>query len=246
KIVDAYAGWFTPVILSIAAVTYLLTWDITRAITVLIVGCPCSFLLASPVTTVAAIGRAAKSGIVVKGGKYLENIADSRGFFFDKTGTLTNGIPEVVAIAAAEGVTHDEVLTMAASLEKGSLHPLAAAVVKKADAMQLDYGRADDIRIEAGHGISGKVAGRAVEIATSRILNENGYTNVDVVVNGKILGSISLFDQPRAAAMTTMQALRQMGIARISILSGDQHSPVRKKRKSKLAKSENELDCIDI
>jgi Zn2+/Cd2+-exporting ATPase len=78
KIVDTYAAWFTPVILSVAALTYLLTGDITRAITVLIVGCPCSFLLASPVTTVAAIGRAAKAGIVVKGGKYLENIADSR------------------------------------------------------------------------------------------------------------------------------------------------------------------------
>lgn len=228
KIIDTYAAWFTPFILSAAALTYLFTWDITRAITVLIVGCPCSFLLASPVTTVAAIGRAAKSGIVVKGGKYLENIADSRGFFFDKTGTLTTGTPEVVAVTATEGVTNDEVLAMAASLEKGSLHPLAAAIVNKADAMQLDYDRAEDIRVEAGHGIFGKVAGSSVEIATSRTLTENGYTHVDVVVDGKVFGSISFFDQPRAGAATTMQALREMGIARIAILSGDQHSPVRK------------------
>lgn len=131
KIVDTYAAWFTPVILFAAGVTYLLTWDVTRAITVLIVGCPCSFLLASPVTTVAAIGRAAKAGIVVKGGKYLENIAESRGFFFDKTGTITTGEPEVVAVTTAAGVAESEVVAMAAALERGSLHPLAAAIIKK-------------------------------------------------------------------------------------------------------------------
>ena len=131
KIVDTYAAWFTPVILSIAILTYLFTQDITRAITVLIVGCPCSFLLASPVTTVAAIGRAAKSGIMVKGGRYLENIADAGAFFFDKTGTITTGEPEVVAIVPTNGISEDKVLEWAAAIEKGSPHPLAAAIIKK-------------------------------------------------------------------------------------------------------------------
>ena len=227
KIVDTYAAWFTPVILSAAALTYLFTGDLTRAITVLIVGCPCSFLLASPVTTVAAIGRAAKSGIVVKGGKYLENIADSRGFFFDKTGTITAGTPEVVVVSSAEGVTDNEVLALAASLERGSLHPLGAAIVKKADKLHLDSARAEDIRTEAGNGIAGMDTGRHVEIVTSRTLADNGYTNIDVIVDGRVLGSISLFDQPRPSAATTIQALRTLGIGKIAIISGDQLSPVK-------------------
>jgi Cd2+/Zn2+-exporting ATPase len=227
KIVDTYAAWFTPVILSAAAITYLLTGDITRAITVLIVGCPCSFLLASPVTTVAAIGRAAKAGIVVKGGKYLENIADSRGFFFDKTGTITTGTPEVVAISSVEKVTDNEVLALAASLERGSLHPLGAAIVKKADELHLDSARAEDIRTEAGKGISGMVVGRQVEIVSSKALAGNGYTNIDVMVDGRLHGSISLFDQPRPSAATTIQAIRELGIEKIAIISGDQLSPVK-------------------
>ena len=232
KIVDTYAAWFTPVILSAAVLTYLFTWDITRAITVLIVGCPCSFLLASPVTTVAAIGRAAKSGIVVKGGKYLENIADSRGFFFDKTGTITTGEPEVVAVTPTEGMTNNEVLRIAAAVEKGSLHPLGAAIVKKAEELQLHYGKAEDIRTEAGKGISGMVEGQHIEIMTSGTLDNNGYTNIDVRVDGRQYGSISLVDRPRATAEATVTAIRALGIDKIAIISGDQHSPVKKTAES--------------
>ncbi|HCY86505.1 MAG TPA: heavy metal translocating P-type ATPase, partial [Desulfobacteraceae bacterium] len=104
RIVDRYAAWFTPVILSAGLITYLVTGDINRAITVLIVGCPCSFLLAGPVTTVAAVGRAARSGILVKGGQYLENIAGATLFCFDKTGTITTGQPVVTEIIPADGV----------------------------------------------------------------------------------------------------------------------------------------------
>lgn len=228
KIVDTYAAWFTPAILSAALLTALLTQDLTRAITVLIVGCPCSFLLASPVTTVAAIGRAAKSGIMVKGGKYLENIADASAFFFDKTGTLTSGEPEIVAIAPAEGVSEEEVVAMAAAIEKGSLHPLAAAVIKKAEQLGLTYGNATEIHTEAGQGISGRVDGTPVTITTSSSLDDNGYTNIDIVVSEKVYGSISFTDQPRAVARTTIQSIADLGIAKIAIISGDQYSPVQK------------------
>lgn len=227
KIVDTYAAWFTPAILSAALLTYLLTQDITRAITVLIVGCPCSFLLASPVTTVAAIGRAAKSGIMVKGGKYLENIAEAQAFFFDKTGTITIGAPEVVAITPVQGVTELEVLSKAASIERGSLHPLAGAILKKAAQENLDYAQATAIHTEAGQGISGLVEGVKVEVKTSNAVDESGYSNVDVVVDGKLYGTISFMDQPRAAASSTVQAIRELGISKIAIISGDQASPVR-------------------
>ena len=225
KIVDTYAAWFTPVILSAAVLTYLFTQDITRAITVLIVGCPCSFLLASPVTTIAAIGRAAKSGIMVKGGRYLENIADATGFFFDKTGTITAGDPEVVAVNAAEGIMENEVLGMAAALEKGCLHPLAAAIVKKAVELKIDCGKAEEIRTEAGQGISGMIEGRHMEIMTSGSLDDNGYTNIDVLADGTKYGSISLMDRPRATAEATVKAIRGLGITKIALISGDQNSP---------------------
>jgi Cd2+/Zn2+-exporting ATPase len=227
KIVDTYAAWFTPVILSIAVLAFLFTGDISRAITVLIVGCPCSFLLASPVTTVAAIGRAAKSGIMVKGGRYLENIADARAVFFDKTGTITTGAPEVVAVVPADGVSERDVLEMTAAVEMGSLHPLGAAIVKKASDLQIDIGQAVEIHTEAGKGISGRVSGRHIEISTSTTLDDNGYTNIDVLADGRRFGSISLTDRPRVAAAATVKALKALGIEKVAILSGDQHSPVK-------------------
>ncbi len=227
KIVDQYAFWFTPAILTIAAFTYLITKDITRAITVLIVGCPCSFLLAGPVSTVAAIGRAAKSGILVKGGRYLENLAVSTGFFFDKTGTITQGDPEVVGIRTCNGSSEAELISLAASIEKGSLHPLGIAVVKKAKAMDLDPLEASGIRTEAGRGISGLVKGRRVAITTSRTFDEKGCSNVDVVVDGRLAGTISFLDRPRENAARTVRELRDAGIEDIVMLSGDQPFPVR-------------------
>lgn len=232
KIVDSYAAWFTPIILAAALLTYLLTRDITRAITVLIVGCPCSFLLASPVSTVAAIGRAAKAGIMVKGGKYLENIVAAQAFLFDKTGTLTNGEPEIVVLHPAENVSDVDLLAKAAAVEQGSLHPLAAAVMRKVEEMRLDVQEATDIHTEAGKGVSGLVNGIKIEVMTSQFLDDNGYTNVDVLVGGKQHGAISFADKPRATAKNTVRALANLGIAKIAIISGDQYSPVKKTAES--------------
>ena len=232
KIVDSYAAWFTPIILAAALLTYLLTRDITRAITVLIVGCPCSFLLASPVSTVAAIGRAAKAGIMVKGGKYLENIVAAQAFLFDKTGTLTNGEPEIVVLHPVENVSDVDLLAKAAAVEQGSLHPLAAAVMRKVEEMRLDVQEATDIHTEAGKGVSGLVNDIKIEVMTSQFLDDNGYTNVDVLVGGKQHGAISFADKPRATAKNTVRALANLGIAKIAIISGDQYSPVKKTAES--------------
>ncbi len=226
KIVDVYAAWFTPVILSFALLTFLFTQDITRAITVLIVGCPCSFLLASPVTTVAAIGRAAQSGIMVKGGQYLENIADSKVFFFDKTGTITTGNPKVVAIYPTMNATRKEVIAMAASVERGSQHPLAIAVVKKAAELGLDYQNATEIQNKIGQGISGKVDGNHVKIVSGQSIDTNGCSNIDLFVNGEKYGTISFMDKPRAKSKATIDSMRKLGIEKIGIISGDQQTAV--------------------
>ncbi len=228
KIVDRYAFWFTPTILAIAAITYLTTRDVTRAITVLIVGCPCAFLLASPVSTVAAIGRAAKSGILVKGGRYLENVAVSTGFFFDKTGTITRGEPEVVEIRPTEGLSKEELLAMAAAIEKGGMHPLGVAMVNRAQALGLELPQATDIHTQAGSGISGIIDGHEVRITTSRISDQRGYTNVDILVAGELAGTVSFLDSPRDTARSTVDALRAQGIGDIVMISGDQLPSVRK------------------
>jgi Cd2+/Zn2+-exporting ATPase len=228
KIVDQYAAWFTPVILAVAAVTWLVTGDVIRSITVLIVGCPCAFLLASPVATVAAIGRAAKSGILVKGGKYLENVAVASAFFFDKTGTLTRGQPEVVEIRTFDGHLEKELIRLAAAVEKGSLHPLGAAIVKKAESMRLELPPATEIHAEVGRGISGRVREKRVEIVSSRTDGGNACTTVDVLLDGKLAGTISLLDQARETAAKTMRALREEGVGDLVIISGDRPPAVRK------------------
>ncbi len=226
KIVDTYAAWFTPIILSFALLTFLFTQDITRAITVLIVGCPCSFLLASPVTTVAAIGRAAQSGIMIKGGQYLENISSAQAFFFDKTGTLTTGDPEIVAIKPAMDISKEEIIAMAASVERGSQHPLAIAIVKKATEMGIGYQNATEIHSEIGQGISGEVEGNHVEIIRSQSLDICGYSNIDLLVNGEKYGTISFMDKPRVNAKATVASIRKLGIEKIGMISGDQEAAV--------------------
>lgn len=221
RIVDTYARWFTPAILSIAVVVYLITKDIHRATTVLIVGCPCSFLLAGPVTTVAAVGRAAKSGILVKGGAYMENIARSTTFYFDKTGTLTWGEPQLIDIEVFSGFHEKEILALAGSLEKGSLHPLARSILVRCENEALSLPTAADIKTLPGVGIEGRVDGDAVFVGKADTPETGVHTVVMVRVNGQDAGRLSFSDVPRPEASSTIAGLKQLGISRVGILSGD-------------------------
>ena len=225
RIVDKYAAWFTPFILFVALVTFLLTNEIERAITVLIVGCPCSFLLAGPVTSVAAIGRAAKAGILVKGGKYLERVATAKGVFFDKTGTLTAGTPKVVEVIETTGYDPKRIIELAASVEFGSSHPLAAAIIQKAEDLGIRVVPATDIQSEIGVGISGNVDGKKIRIeacSDSPLFNRE-MTLVTVFVDTIAAGHIGLFDQPRPVAKQVADRLKEEGLD-LAIISGD-HAP---------------------
>ena len=123
--IDRYATWFTPAILACAAIAWAVTGDVSRAVAVLIVGCPCALILAAPTATVAALGRAARAGILIKGGQYFERAAAVKAVLFDKTGTLTMGEPRIEEIACVEGIDKEEVLSCAASAEQHCTHPLA-------------------------------------------------------------------------------------------------------------------------
>ena len=228
RIVDKYAGWFTPVILGLAALTWLATGDVTRAITVLIVGCPCSFLLAGPVATVATIGRAARDGIMVKGGIYLEHIAETDQILFDKTGTLTQGQPVVEKVIAEAAEGEDQVLALAAAVEKASNHPLARAILREADTRKLAVPTAMDVVNRPGRGISGRVDEFQVTIETSDRFEESGLTTVAVQLDNKVMGYICMADQARPEARMALQAVKQLGIKDMAVISGDQQAPVEK------------------
>lgn len=228
RVVDQYASWFTPTILSIAVMTYLFTNDITRAITVLIVGCPCSFLLAGPVSTVAAIGRAARAGIMVKGGVYLEKVATAKNFFFDKTGTITTGEPRVVEVYANEGLSESDVIRYAGSIESGSLHPLAKAIVQKAKELNCDLPEAKDIVTEVGIGVTGIVKGQTVRVCRGDHYEAEGITSVSVMIDDNVIGCIGLFDEPRPLAGKTIARIKEQGVTGVSIISGDQKKAVQR------------------
>ena len=228
RIVDRYAGYFTPAILLIAALTYLATRDVTRAIAVLVVGCPCSFLLAGPVATVAAVGRAARSGILVKGGGYLEKIARSRSFFFDKTGTLTAGRPVITAIRPASGFTEAKLMETAAAVERGSTHPIADAILKKAATMEVEEQKAADITVVPGVGVNGTVNGKRVSVSAGKTETSGGETIVQVAVNGVTAGEIAMLDMARPEVSRTVARLKSLGISHMAILSGDSAGAVKR------------------
>ena len=238
KLIDRYAQWFTPAILAAAGITWWITGEVSRAITVLIVGCPCALILAAPTAIVASIGRAARSGILVKGGLFLEETGRARTVLFDKTGTLTEGKPRVDEVFAIKGVEPDEVLARAACVEQNSTHPLASAVLRAAHYARINLCPAEEMVTEIGRGVRAVVDGRLVEVGSSCYMDgelpkelctslekikEKGATPLLVYEDGRPLGIISVADHVRSTARQMVQDLSTMGVKRIGLLSGDHH-----------------------
>ncbi|UCD33514.1 MAG: cation-translocating P-type ATPase, partial [Desulfobacterales bacterium] len=245
RLIDRYATWFTPVILTCAAVAWILTGDISRAVAVLIVGCPCALILAAPTATVAALGRAAKAGILVKGGQYLERAAAVKAVFFDKTGTLTLGEPKVEEIACTEGIEKEEVLSCAASAEQHCTHPLARAILQAAHYAKVVVRGAENAFHEIGLGVSAMVDGALVEVGSvsaseksasfSSHLQEcidtsiaRGFTPLVVYRDQAPVGLLNVTDQVRPVAIATIRHFNILGINEMAILSGDHDKAVRR------------------
>ncbi len=238
RLIDRYATWFTPLILTCAAIAWVLTGDVDRAVAVLIVGCPCALILAAPTATVAALGRAAKAGILVKGGQYLERVAAVKAVMFDKTGTLTLGSPRVEEIACTEGIDKDEVLSCAASAEQHCTHPLARAILKAAHYAKVAVRGAENAFHEIGLGVRAIVDGALIEVG-SVTAGENlaalpghlqqcidasiarGVTPLIVYRDHTPVGLLNVSDQVRPIALSTVAELKNLGIKEMAILSGD-------------------------
>ncbi|MBD3177049.1 MAG: cadmium-translocating P-type ATPase [Armatimonadia bacterium] len=229
-LIDRYAGWFTPVILVAAALTWLLTGDMDRAITVLIVGCPCALILAAPTAVVATIGRVARAGVLVRSGDLLEEAAHVDTVYFDKTGTLTHGDLRVVAMESTGDVDREELLRIAASVEASSTHPLADAIVRAASEAGLELRTAEDVETIPGQGARGSVDGEVVSVGAPtgedeapRVAGERlaGASVVWVTRGAEPLGMLALAGEPRVEARHTVASLRGQGIGTIAMLSGD-------------------------
>jgi heavy metal translocating P-type ATPase len=240
RIADRYAGFFLPVTLAVAGFAWAISGDPVRALAVVVVATPCPLILAAPVAIVSGISRAARAGIVVKGGGVIERLGEARSVLLDKTGTLTLGTPEVEEVLPADGIAADELLRLGASIDQLSAHALAEALVHHAEARGLRLSMPDGVFEDPGQGVEGQVDGHRVAVGSSSFLESRGYRvdGVDAItahrddgrarilvgVDGRPAGAIVMADHLREGADRTARELRSAGIRYIALVSGDRTS----------------------
>jgi Cu+-exporting ATPase len=207
------------------------------AVSVLIIACPCALGLATPMSIMVGTGRGAQAGVLIKNAEALERFAKVNTLVVDKTGTLTEGKPKVTTLVPAEGLEEDELLRLAASLERASEHPLAAAIVAAAEERGLDLIEATDFESITGKGVRGRVDGRDVALGNRRLLESlgvnadpladraerqraHGETVMFVVVDGRPAGLVGVADPIKETTRDALEALRKEGL-RIVMVTGD-------------------------
>jgi Cu+-exporting ATPase len=247
-----------PLVIAVAMLAFLawsiwgpeprFTFGLIAAVSVLIIACPCALGLATPMSIMVGVGRGARSGVLIKNAEALERFEKVDTIVVDKTGTLTEGSPKVVAVRAVPGQSEAELLRLAASLERGSQHPLAAAVVAAARERGLTLAQATDFDAPTGKGVTGSVEGRHLVIGNRRILEEagvdmaassggglaaeadrlrqEGATVVFVAIDGHAAGAIAIADPIKATTPGALAALRAAGI-RVVMLTGDNATTAR-------------------
>ncbi len=254
RLIDRYAGFYTPAILMIAGTVLFFTRDMTRTVTMLVVACPCALVLAVPTAMVAALSCAARLGILVKDVSNLEQARNLSAFMFDKTGTLTTGELSVTRMMPAPGVDGGELLATAASAEHLSKHPVARAVVAVGERARVPIGNPTEFEEVAGKGVRATVDGQRVLVGREAWLAEQqvnlgsmageeytppeGLSILYVVRDGQLLGWIGLEDRTRKEAHQAMEQLRAEGIREIVMVTGDRWSVARRVAK--------EMGCTEV
>jgi heavy metal translocating P-type ATPase len=238
RIANKYANYFAPVAIFIAGVTYIVTGEILRGVTMLVAVCPCSLVLATPTAIVASIGNTAKNGVLVKHGTAMEQIGKVDVVAFDKTGTVTFGKPKVTQIETFNGYGEDEMLALTASVERNSEHPLAKAIINEAKIRELGLSSVEDFESVPGHGVQASVDGRKVAVGERMLtkmgvvpgkeesdliesMKADGYTVIPVSVDGRLVGSINVEDTVREESATAISNLKKLGIAKTILITGD-------------------------
>jgi copper-(or silver)-translocating P-type ATPase/heavy metal-(Cd/Co/Hg/Pb/Zn)-translocating P-type ATPase len=230
RVADRYAKYFTHTIIGLSILVFLVTKDISRAVTLLIVGCPCAFILAAPTAVTASLGNAARHGVLIKGGALLEEMGRINAVLFDKTGTLTTGEPVVAKIMPLAPYNEENLLTLAASAERYSEHPIARAILKTAQEAGCILSEPVNFRQIVGKGIEAMVAGKLVFVgavsegdpAYEKISNEDHWGTILMVKQSEqIIGYLAVSDQIRADVRVVIDTLGQIGIKKIALLTGD-------------------------
>ncbi|WP_338045092.1 cation-translocating P-type ATPase [Oryzomonas rubra] len=233
RFADRFSGYYLPVVMGVALFTYLLSRNPLATAAVLVVVCSCSFALATPLAMIASIGAAARRGLLIKGGKYLEALSRADVLLLDKTGTLTLGSPQITDVLPLEGFTVDEVLAFAASAERYSEHPLAEAVREAAKAHNLHLGEPAGFEAVPGIGVRAWVNDRLIEVGSSRVISKSEYipelgnfeaqgkTTLYVVCDGKPAGMLAASDTLRPEVPEALAEMERLGVRRIELLTGD-------------------------
>jgi Cu+-exporting ATPase len=247
RLADQVSGYFVPAVIAIAIVAFAawatfgpeprFAYGLVAAVAVLIIACPCALGLATPMSIMVGVGQGARSGVLIRDAEALERMERVDTLIVDKTGTLTEGRPTVTSIVPVDGVTEDEVLSEAASVEKLSEHPLARAIVEAAEKRGIALSPATDFNSPTGKGAFARVDGREVHIGNAAFLKEsgidadphaaaaetlrkNGATAIFVAREGRVLGTIGIADPVKASSAEVIAALRKEGV-RVVMLTGD-------------------------
>ncbi len=247
RLADQVSGWFVPAVIAIALLAFAawsiwgpdpkLTYGLIAAVSVLIIACPCALGLATPMSIMVGVGRGAEHGVLIKNAEALERMEKVDTLVVDKTGTLTEGKPRVVAIRTVGTVAEDELLRLAASLERSSEHPLADAIVREAQSRSLALSEASDFDSPLGKGALGVVGGRRIAIGNKRLMDDQaiaigdlaneaeklrgeGATAIFVAVDGVGSGIIAIADPIKVSTPVAIKALQSAGV-HVVMLTGD-------------------------
>jgi len=253
KYADKVSGWFVPAVIGIAALAFFgwafwgpepaLSYGLVAAVAVLIIACPCALGLATPMSIMTATGRGAQAGVLIKNAEALERFEKVDTLIVDKTGTLTEGKPKLVAVLPEKGRDETEVLRLAATLEKGSEHPLAEAIVRGAEDRGVTLGEATDFEAVTGMGVTGKVDGKPVALGNLKLMQklgleggpldktandrrDEGETVMFVVVDGAVAGLVCVSDPVKETTPAALKALHALGF-RIIMATGDNERTAR-------------------
>ena len=259
KIVDQYMAFYTPLVLVIGALVWAFTRDLERVISVLVVSCPCAFILATPTAMVAALSAAARLGILIKNVADIETAAKINAFIFDKTGTLTTGELAVSRLAPIGDTKPAELLRIAASAEKYSNHPTAKALATISAEAGVSLVEPKDFTETAGRGVTADVGGAKVLVGRAQWLKDNGvkedfeksvdlnetegWSLIFVARDGKCIGWVGLQDQTRPEARAALAELKEAGVRRIAMVSGDRQ-PVATRVAAEIGCEEAKGDCL--
>ena len=259
RIIDHYVKWYTPTILMIAGIVLFFTSDVNRAITILVISCPCALILATPTAMVAAISASARLGILIKNVADLEIAGRITAIVVDKTGTVTTGQLYVTKLTPAEGVEPAELLSFAAAAEQMSKHPAARALQEVAKEANLSLSAPDDFKETPGKGVTALVNSARIMVGRDTFLKEKnvnisnvsdptlheeqGFSTLYVAKDSKCIGWIGLQDKTRPEAKHAVSELLDIGIKRVTMLTGDREE-VANRVAAELACTDFKAHCL--